>query len=56
MVKQWTGKAPTRSVTGGKKSAASILSMPWYFFALSVSNFPYFAFAGRLQGGLFPDP
>ena len=46
----------TRIVRGGKKSGDSIFSRLWYFFARCKSNFPYAAFAGRVHGGLFPDP
>jgi hypothetical protein len=46
----------TRRVKGGKKDGGSISRFPWYFFARPESKRPYVALAGRVQGGLFPEP
>jgi hypothetical protein len=48
------GERGTKSVRGGKKSGGEAFSRPWYALVLWTSYCPYFAFAGRVQGGLFP--
>lgn len=38
----------------GKNDGVLTLGVPKYFFALSLSNLLYFAFASRVHGGLLP--